>query len=69
MMIAESCGKKRMFPYASNVLDGNRESFGMAVTALLEPKRRKLRTGEPKACKNLVQKTWEVKVSIKKRMS
>ena len=31
MRISESCGKKGMFPYASNVPDGDRESFGMAV--------------------------------------
>ena len=38
-------------------------------TFVLEPKRRKLRTGEPKACKDPVQKTWEVNTSQKKRMS
>ena len=36
MRISESCGKKGMFPYASNVLDGDRESFGMAVAILAQ---------------------------------
>ena len=36
---------------------------------VLEPKRRKLRTGEPKACKDPEQKTWKVHASLKKRTS